>query len=75
MHKNTTISAFNATNYEGSALVQKINETTQNQTTTIDNNAKTNNENANNANLDVQKNNFVNNDDDIKENNSKKIFN
>ena len=69
MHKNATISAFNATNYEGSALVQKINETTQNQTTTIDNNAKTNNENANNANLDVQKNNFVNNDDDIKENN------
>ena len=70
MHKNATISAFNATNYEGSALVQKINETTQNQTTTIDNNVKTNNENANNANLDVQKNNFVNNDDDIKENNA-----
>ena len=70
MHKNATISAFNATNYEGSALIQKINETTQNQTTTIDNNVKTNNENANNANLDVQKNNFVNNDDDIKENNA-----
>ena len=56
MNKNANISTFNPTNYEGSVIGQKMNETAQNQTK-----IKTNNENINNTNLDIQKNNYMNN--------------
>ena len=59
MNKNANISTFNPTNYEGSVIGQKMNETAQNQTK-----IKTNNENINNTNLDIQKNNYMNNNNE-----------
>ena len=59
INKNANVSAFNPTNYEGSAIAPKMNETAQNQIN-IDNYIKPNNENINNTNIDIQKNNYLN---------------
>jgi len=54
MHKNANMSAFNPTNYEGSAL--RVNDNEQNNKLT-----KMNNENIDTTNLNVQKNNYLEN--------------
>ena len=71
MNKNANISAFNPTNYEGSAIGPKMNETAQYQSN-VDNYIKPNNENnninntINNTNLDIPKNNYLNNNNESK---------
>jgi len=74
MNKNANISAFNPTNYEGSAIGPKTNEKAQNQTN-VDNYIKPNNENNNNNNINNNNNNNINNNNinntnlDIQKNN------